>query len=139
MFFKPQEELESYLDGISFSLITEEQQTFLDSTITLEVLGETMDSLQNHKSPGIDGLPIEVFKENRDVLLPELLSVLEDALRVGILPDSMRKATIIVILKPDKDPLMVESDRPISLLTVDIKILAKVLARRLIRVITFDS
>lgn len=54
---------------------------FLDSPITVEQLGETVDALQNNKSPGIDGLPIEVFKEHRDVLLPELLRVFQDALR----------------------------------------------------------
>lgn len=43
-----------------FASLTEEQEAFLDSPITLEELGEVVDVLHNNKSPGIDGLPIEV-------------------------------------------------------------------------------
>lgn len=49
------------------------------------------------------------------------------------LPKSMMETIIIIILKPDKDPLKPGSYRPISLLTSDVKILAKVLANRLSR------
>lgn len=40
------------------------------------------------------------------------------------------RETIIVILKPGKDSLKPESYQPISLLTLDVKILARVLANR---------
>lgn len=76
---------------------------------------------------------LEVFKEDRDVLLSELLSVFHDPLEGGNLPASMRYANIVVILKPGKDP---PGLRPTSLLTVDVKILTIVLVQRLIRVIT---
>ena len=42
----------------------------------------------------------------------------------GVLPQTLTQATICLILKKNKDPL----DRPISLLEVDYKILAKLLA-----------
>ncbi|CAJ0961678.1 unnamed protein product [Ranitomeya imitator] len=47
----------------------------------------------------------------------------------------MREAIVVVIPKADKDPQQPESYRPISLLTADIKILAKALANRLSQVI----
>lgn len=47
----------------------------------------------------------------------------------------LREATIIVLPKPGKDPTLCDSYRPISLLQTDIKILAKILARRLNSVI----
>lgn len=43
----------------------------------------------------------------------------------------MREALIILLLKPRKDPLKCDSYCPISLINVDVKILAKVLATRL--------
>ena len=49
----------------------------------------------------------------------------------GILPMTLRQASISLIAKKDKDPLLCSSYRPISLLNVDFKILSKVLARRL--------
>lgn len=47
----------------------------------------------------------------------------------------MKETIIIVILKAGKDPLKPESYRPISLLTLDVKILARVLANRVPRYI----
>ena len=49
----------------------------------------------------------------------------------GILPPSLRQATISLILKKDKDPLSCSNYRPLSLLNADVKLLAKVLAKRL--------
>lgn len=49
----------------------------------------------------------------------------------GILPQTLTQATICLILKNNKDPLECASYRPISLLNVDYKILAKLLATRL--------
>lgn len=53
----------------------------------------------------------------------------------GTLPQSMNEALIIVILKPGKDPLLPNSCWPISLLTSNVKLLAKVLATRLSTII----
>lgn len=53
------------------------------------------------------------------------------SLELGMLPDSMNEALIVVIIKPGKDRLHCGSYRPISLLNNDAKILAKVLALRL--------
>lgn len=43
----------------------------------------------------------------------------------------MAEAIIVVIPKPDKDPELSRSYRPISMLNVDVKILTKVLAGRI--------
>lgn len=48
----------------------------------------------------------------------------------------MYEAAIALLVKPGKDMQMCESYHPISLLIADVKIFAKVLARRLARVIT---
>lgn len=48
----------------------------------------------------------------------------------------MREFVIVVIPKPGKDPSLCSSYRPISLLNVDAKLLARILANRLNTVIT---
>lgn len=76
-----------------------------------------------HKTPGLDGFPVEWYKQFQHLLSPILLKTY-DALKEGVLPPSMREALIVLILKPQKDPLKCDYYRPISLINVDVKILA---------------
>ncbi len=57
--------------------------------------------------------------------------MLLDSLNNGCLPPTLRQSCISLILKKDKDPHECGLYRPISLLNVDVKILAKMLAKRL--------
>lgn len=77
----------------------------------------------------------EMYKRYSESLLPTFLATLNDAVRRGALPTSMRKAIIVVLPKPGKDPLLPDSYRPISLLHMNINILARVLATRLAKVV----
>ena len=63
--------------------------------------------------------------------MPILLSVFEESFVEGHLPPTLCQAYISVLLKKNKDPLNCGSFRPISLLNVDYKLLAKALAHRL--------
>lgn len=91
--------------------------------------------MANQKSPGPDGLPVENYKYNGEVLLPELLKVLNWVVVKGKLPSSMTEATVIVLHKEGRDPLDTSLYRPISLLCSDVKILSQVLATRLNKII----
>lgn len=126
----------TYLEDISLPSLSPEQREYLDAPIQLEELQLAVSSLANNKAPGVDGLPNEVYAKLDEVLLPHLLQVFRASAIQNQLPDSMQEAVIIVLPKPGKDPMLPESYRPISLLPVDAKILAKVLATRLSRVIS---
>lgn len=54
--------------------------------------------------------------------------MLNDSFERGILPVSLREASISLILQKRKDPEDCTSYRPISLLNVDLKNLSKILA-----------
>lgn len=92
-------------------------------------------AMQSGKSPGPDGFPVEFFKRFSDKLIPLLLNMFSNSLESGVLPKTLRSAQISLLLKKNKDPHCCSSYRPISLLNVDGKILAKILARRLEKIL----
>ncbi len=94
----------------------------LDGPITLEEITKSINSLQSKKSPGPDGLPSEFYKKFNVKLAPLLLSVFEESLDLGMLPLTLRQASITLLPKDGKDPTLCNSYRPISLLNVDVKI-----------------
>lgn len=87
-------------------------------------------SMQCGKSPGPDGYPTEFFEKFSNQLALILHSVYNDSLSVGSLPETLRQATISLILKKGQNKQECGSYRPISLLNVDSKIFAKMIARR---------
>lgn len=103
----------------------------LNNPPTVEDVWEAINCMQSGKTPGPDGLPVEFFKWFSSELSPLLLNMYNEALLHGQLPQTLRQASICLIPKKDKDPLCCESYRPISLLNVDCKILAKFLAKHL--------
>lgn len=86
------------------------------------------------KAPGLDGLPMEFYVSLWDVLGTDLVDVLNESFASGLLPFSQRSALISLIFKKG-DRLQHKNWRPISLLNVDYKLCARVLAGRLLKVI----
>lgn len=52
--------------------LTNEGRDMLDSPMALEELRQVVAALVNQKSPGSDGLLVEIYKKYREVQLPEL-------------------------------------------------------------------
>lgn len=129
------EELDKFFGDIEMPSLTESGSKVLEAPITLEEIKLAVTEMKNQKSPGPDGLPVETYKNYGTVLLLELLKVFEWVKKEGELPISMMEATIIVLHKEGKDLLDPGSYRPISLLCSDVKILSKILATRLKKII----
>lgn len=98
------EALSQYLVQISVPILSDDSRSLLDQPLTVEELEDALRLAPNEKAPGSDGLPAEFYKLHSDTLLPHLLSVFQEAIGTGSLPQSMREAIIVVLLKPDKDP-----------------------------------
>ena len=87
-----------------------------------------------NKTPGIDGLPVEFYQEFWTLIDDDIIEVYIDVLRTGSLGKSQRKAIVNIIPK-NNETKYITNFRPISLLCVDYKILAKVLAGRMKRIL----
>lgn len=124
-----------FLENIPFPRLTEDQISMLDAPLTTDEIAEALAGFTRSKSPGSDGLPVEFYLQYSELLIPKLLALYNYALETFELPPSLREATIVLIPKPDKDPRYPASYRPISLLQVDIKVLAKVLANHIKQII----
>ena len=108
-----------------------EETNSLDSQITLNECLTSMKSMENGKSPGIDGFPVEFYNVFWLDIADLFMKMVNCCYDKGEMSISQKRGLFITIPKKDKDPLFLKNWRPISLLNVDYKIIAKAIASRL--------
>lgn len=117
--------------------LSQEQKDQLEQTLKFKELTEAVKSMSNGKTPGADGLPIEIYK----VLWNKIGQVLFQAfLTAHNNKQLFRSATVGVITlipKKDRDTLYLKNWRPLTTLNCDYEILAKALASRLKEVLPY--
>uniref|UniRef100_A0A803K3T5 Reverse transcriptase domain-containing protein n=1 Tax=Xenopus tropicalis TaxID=8364 RepID=A0A803K3T5_XENTR len=123
-------EINSFLSALNLPRLTDEQKISLEADLTLTELNEAIDMFPTRKAAGPDGLTIEIYKRFKEAIAPHLLQMFNYAISSSSLPQSLYEASIVLLSKPGKDPTQLDAYRPISLLTTDIKILAKIIAQR---------
>ena len=91
-----------------------------------------------NKSPGLDGLPYEVYLRMSHMFAPILTVVFNHWLAQGAIPGSITKG-VITLLKKEGRHVRGDLDdyKPITLLNTELNILARVLANRL-QLVTSD-
>lgn len=130
-----QEKFDDFFTGLGLPTLSQEDSKRLDAPISLDELLAALKSTNKGRSPGIDGLPAELYLTLWHILGPIWLSTLNSAIRKGYFHRDLNTALITVIPKPGKDPLECSNHRPISLINADLKMYAKVLALRLEKVV----
>lgn len=123
----------NFLSGC-YPNLSEEACASCKGMLTNEELKKAVYSMENDKSPGIDGLTTNFYKQFWPILGDKLTCVCNHAFHAGHLSITQRRGIITLIFKKG-DPSLLKNWRPITLLTTDYKILTKALANRLQRVL----
>ena len=124
-----------YIQKAQLCQLTDEEAEELNEPITRDELLRAIRSLKPSKAPDRDGLPAVYYQKYSDQLAEKLLEVFIEAGERVRLPDTMCEALVVMIPKAGKDPKLVSSYRPLSMLNIDTKIFCGVLASRLLRFI----
>jgi hypothetical protein len=106
----------------------------MERPVTLYECKQAIQRLGLAKAAGPDGLPAEFYRSFEEVVIKDLHNTLQEAHTLGVLPRSMREGDIVLLYKKgdSRDP---RNYRPITLLQVDYKILAKILVARMKKVV----
>lgn len=123
------EQRKNILENIDL-ILTKEKNQQLVKDISKEEVFNAINTLQEGKSPGIDGLPIEFYKKTWFLLKHEITKMFRFILNSQNLSNTQSTGIITLIHKGGSKNLL-GNWRPITLLCCDYKILAKILTLRL--------
>ena len=122
----------------SISAISNKVSTDMNMKLIADFRAEEVWSVlkQMHptKSPGLDGMSPIFFKNYWDIVGSEVINCVLNALNFGIMPCGINNTYICLIPKV-KSPQKITEFRPISLCNVIYKIMSKILANRLKRIL----
>ena len=93
-----------------------------------------LQTIENNKSPGNDGLTKEFYITFWNKVKAPLLLAIEKSYLVKQLSAWQKQAAITLIGKKRRDERYIQNWRPISLLDLDVKLISKALAEHLERV-----
>ena len=99
-----------------------------DREFILAEIRNAVESMNNKKAPGDDGITGEIFKEAFQTFPKYLKAAYNGCLRKGDFPKRWKRAKLITIVKPGKeDSEEVTKFRPINILNIEGEIMEKIL------------
>ena len=131
--FSPSDEfIREFMEGLG--VLPEEERHALEQPLSMEDLEKPLESCASHRSPGLDGLPYEFYQRTRIIIGPTLVQLFQDQLDSGELIKSNREGVTRLISKVARVKTITQV-RLIALLCHDSKILSKIIASRLNKVL----
>ena len=98
---------------------------------TMEELEKALSSLKLGKTAGLDGITTEVLQHFGPRAKTWILALFNQCATHTTIPKAWRKARVVALLKPGKDPNHKKSYRPISLLSIPYKLYERMIMSRM--------
>jgi hypothetical protein len=125
------EQYKQYINRVNFkSTLDPDLADICEGKITYEEATTSIKEMKLNKSPGLDGLTVEFYQSFWHIIGNVVVSSLNYGYEIGQLSFSQKQAVFSLLYKKG-DTENLENWRPISLLNIDYKIVAKILAKRL--------
>ena len=124
------------LNGISFNCIGQQENCMLVGRFSEEEIKSVVWECGSEKSSGPDGINFKFIKQYCQILKPDFLRFLDEFQANGIFPKG-GNASFIALIPKVFDPQSLNEYRPISLIGCVYKIVSKLLANRLKRIMPF--
>ena len=99
-----------------------------DCEITSEDVQLAIMKMKNEKTPGADGIPIDLYKVFWSQLKAPFMEMVKDCYKKEQLHESARQGILNLIPKAQKDTRFIKNLKPITLLNTDYKIIEKAIA-----------
>jgi hypothetical protein len=97
-------------------------ESVMPEPFCMDELKTALSQLKNSKAAGLDDILAEFLKHLGPIATKWLLELFDQCRVTQMIPKMWRKARIIAIPKPDKDPNIPKNFRPISLLSITYKL-----------------
>ena len=120
----------SFVEGLKIPKIELEDKERLEQQIEYNEIIDALKTMEPDKVSGPDGLPVEFYKVFWLQIKGLVFEVIKEIATKGLTVDEGR-GVISLMEKPNKNTLVLDSWRPLSMLNLDTKIYSKILANRL--------
>ncbi|GKB25262.1 RNA-directed DNA polymerase, eukaryota, reverse transcriptase zinc-binding domain protein [Tanacetum coccineum] len=117
-----------------FKRLSDLEISLLDSPFSCEEIKEPVWNYGGDKSPGLDGFTFKFIKHYWDSVGKDFIDMVKNFKTDGFIPRGCNSSFIALVPKI-QDPIHTTDYRPISLIGCQYKVIAKVLANRLLQVV----
>ena len=115
-------------------MITDDQNVMLTTEFVKAEVGEALKQMEPLKAPRLDGLPPIFFQKFWSTIGEDVSHAVLDCLNSSSIPSSIN-CTFITLIPKVKSPSIVSEFQPIALCIVIYKLVSKVVANRLKKVL----
>jgi len=132
--FKATRDFGVRLEAVEFNSLSHEDNLSLVAEFSEEEVREVVWHCEGSKSPGPDDFNFNFIKNNWEIIKGEIVAAMANFHSTGHIPKGCN-ASFIALVPKVRDPVTLEQYRPISLVGAMYKIISKVLAGRMKKVL----